>query len=258
MYQMKIRLLFVAALAWLLVSCGFSSIPDPPFPTRSILVESATETLTLDPTKTPPTPSLSPTLAKPIFTITAPPVPSITQVKVDLDKATLHLEELPKGFQVLDEKSQAQAGLAPNALTQSFAGIFRQAQPIHSFAYVTSDPKNFEIVVGLVFSPILAAEQASFDQILTDPNGAIKNFAKSFGSDVNVLPNLPNLGDSRTGWGFTSTSGQPQLKGEMVITRRETVICLLVSMFPADQKPTVKITDLAQILDANVNKAFGK
>lgn len=203
-------------------------------------------------------PAVPPTLAATATKAPSPVPPTPTPVRVDLNLATLRLEDMPKGFQTLDEKSQAQAGLSPESIRQSFSGIFRQAQLLHSFAFVTSDPKNFEIVVGLVFAPILPAEQASFDSMLVDPNGAIKNFAKSFGGEAKALANLPNLGDSRTGWSFTTASGQPPLKGEMVISRRDTLVALLLAMFPSDQKPAAAVANLAQALDTAMKKALGQ
>lgn len=254
MNQKKMNLVVAAALAWTLMSCGLPYLEEPLFPTLSALTVSATET----PAIILPSPSFTAVLENPTATNPPTAIPSPTAVKVDLTHASLRLEELPKGFQVLDQESQAQAGLSPDAIAQSFKGIFQQAQPIHSFAYVTTDLKNFEIVVGLVFYPIITAEQASFDQMLTDPNGAIKNFAMSFGGEVKSLANLATLGDSRAGWGFTSSSGQPPLNGEMVIIRRETVVTLLLTMFPSDQKPLAAVGNLAQTLDANVKKGLGK
>jgi hypothetical protein len=207
----------------------------------------------------PASPTPLPTRIAASATPTAKPVaPTPAPAKIDLKLATLRLENLPKGFQALDEKSQAQAGLAPDAIRQSFSGIFRQAELIHSFAFVTSDPKAFEIVVGLVFSPILPVEQPSFDQMVADPNGAVKNFAKNFGGEAKMLAHLSAVGDCRTGWSFNTASGSPPLKGEMMIARRETIVALLLTMFPSDQTPAAPVDNLAQTLDGNMKKALGK
>jgi hypothetical protein len=245
----------VLVLAGLLAGCGRPTPQEAVLPTLTV----ATGLPSLAPSPLPSSPTPAPTRPAPSATPSPSPLPPTpTAPKVDLNLATLSLKELPVGFQALDEKSQAQAGLSPDAIRQSFAGIFKQAEPIHSFAFVTSDPKNFEIVVGLVFAPVVPAEQGSFDQILVDPNGAIKNFAKSFGGEAKALANLPNLGDSRTAWGFTTTSGQPPLKGEMILLRRDTIVALLLTLFPSDKNPPAPAVNLAQTLDGNLKKALGK
>lgn len=255
----KICLLIASILIWTLASCGPAYPKDRVLPTPTVFIEALPEIPTRTPTLLLPTLTLSPTQPLPTATSTASPEPSPTAVEVDLNLATLRLEELPVGFEVLDEKSQSQAGLSPDKIRQLFSGIFGQALLVHSFSYVTSDPKKFEIVVGLVLSPIIAADQVVIDQMLTDPNGFMKNFAKNFGSEAALLSDLPRLGDSLTiGWGFTCASGQPPLRGEIVITRRDTIVTWLLIMFPSDQKPSAPVSNLARILNANVEKALKK
>ncbi len=186
----KICLLVMALFAWTLASCGTSYPTEVVLPTQPVLIEVTTQVPTRTPTVVLPVPTSAPTRALPTATVTSTLEPRPTAVEVDLKQATLRLEELPAGFEILDEKSQAQAGLSADTVGQLFAGIFRQAQPVHSFSYVTSDPKKFEIVVGLVLSPVVAADQAAFDQMLADPNGVMKNFAKNFGSEAKLIPNL--------------------------------------------------------------------
>ncbi|MDO8971563.1 MAG: hypothetical protein Q7U74_12790 [Saprospiraceae bacterium] len=176
---------------------------------------------------------------------------------VDMSKAVLKIEDFPVGFQVLDANAQRQLGMLPETLSQPFEGIFRQASPVTSFAFANPEAKLFEVVIGLVFYPLTHQEQAAFDSMLENPNPTIKNFSQGFGGQAQLLAEMGKFGNASIGWTFTSTGGQTQFKGEMVMFRRENAVGLLLIMFLADQKPPAASSMLAPILDERIRMGLG-
>jgi hypothetical protein len=245
-------LLLTITLLSLLVGCGLPTPAriDPPAEPGATLQAQAQA-----PTQAPtlaPSPSLAPTQAPALPTATSRP----TLRPADLAGAVLRLEDFPKGFQALDAQSQAQLNLTPEALGRAFEGTFRQAKPVLSFGYFNPNAKSFEVVVGVVFYPLAAAEVDTFDRMLVDPNGAMRNFAQGFGGQVQSLESLPQVGNAVAGWGFTNTTGSATLKGEMVISRRATTVSLLLALYIADQKPAVVLAALAPLLDMRLKAIF--
>jgi hypothetical protein len=251
--RVAISLFFILAL---LAGCGL------PMPAPTQLAEAPVlppqPTLT-SPVAPSPTPSLPPPTSAPTPT-SLPPTPTAvaTPSSDDIAKAALKVEDFPKGFQTLDAAARTQLNLTPEALGRAFEGTFRQAKPVLSFGYFNPDAKAFEVVVGVVFYPLTPAELDAFDHMLSDPNGAMKNFAQSFGGQVQPLESMPQVGNVVNGWSFISTSGTASLKGEMVFMRRETAVTMLLALYLADQKPAVVLAALAPLVDLRLKTLYEK
>ncbi len=248
MKSLRIYLCFFLALG-LLAACQPASTRTDPAVTVPV-VFTLTPNQPATPTPTSPTPSPLPS-DTPTPTITPSPRP------VDMSQAVLRLEDLPDGFEVLDDASMTQLGLKPDLLAQLFEGTFHEAKPVTSFAFHNTKGKTFEIVIGTVFYPLTSVEQTRLDRILADPNAVMNNFTQGFNGQAQLNPNLSKVGDRSVGWWFTSASGQTTLKGEMVEFRRADAAGLMMTLGLADQTPPAPIQTLASLFDQRILKGLG-
>lgn len=145
----------------------------------------------------------------------------------------------------MDESSKEEMGLTTDALARSFEGIFRQAKPISSFAFLNPDPQKYEIVTGIVFYPLNASEVEAFDHMLDDSAATMLRFSQSFGGQAQPYPQMIKAGDRSLAWTFSSTSGQLTFKGEMIVLRQTDAVALLMTLNLADQKPALTVANLA-------------
>ena len=87
---------------------------------------------------------------------------------------TLTLEDLPAGFLALPPEDLQKLGMTP----ESFAGLGKcwsaAAQLTGYSGFI--DPRNFQVVVGLVFSPVSPLEAAAIHMQLASPDAAVKAF----------------------------------------------------------------------------------
>jgi len=234
-----------------LASTGCAAVTSLPTPTVAIYPATASvaPTASLSPTASlPPTPI--PTL-RPTLTYTPKPR------KVDMGLAGLRLEDFPPGFEVLDEANQARLGLTPELLFHLFEGTFRQASPVNRFAFHTSEGGPFEVVIGVVFYPLMKPEQVELDHILADPESAMLNFSQGFGGQAQLAPEFSQVANAAVGWTFRSENGQARLQGEMVIFRRGEAAAIMMALYQADQKPPAGLATLAPRLDQRVNQGLG-
>ena len=235
----------------LLTGCQPANTPTLPAATITLVY-----TLTPTPIQPTATPVASPT-ATPLPSEMPTPTSTPTLRPVDMSQAILRLEDLPDGFEVLDDASMTQLGLKPDLLAKVFEGTFHQSTPVTSFAFHNARDKPFEIVVGTVFYPLTSAEQNQFDRILADPNAVMNNFTQGFTGAAQLNPDLGKVGNKSVGWWFTSASGQSTLKGEMVEFRRADAAGLMMTLGLVDKTPPAPIQTLAPLLDQRILMGLG-
>jgi hypothetical protein len=235
-------------IVMLLAGCLPTSVrSEQPTPVLSVVAANTPMPLTPTPLPSPsPLPSATPTVT-----------PTATPGVVDLSLATLRIEDLPDGFEVLDDASQSQLGLKPDLLAQMFEGTFHQAKPVSSFAFHNAKTNTFEIVIGVVFYPLTDVEQAQLDKILAVPDTVMNNFSQGFNGKAQLIVGLRLVGNKSVGWAFTNTSGQTTLQGEMMMFRRENAAALMMTLSVAGQKPGASIATMAPLLDQRIKTGLG-
>jgi hypothetical protein len=244
--------LILALVGWslLLSGCSPESVDLPPVgPTQSPLVlPTATSLPTL------------PLTATATLSSTKTPAPTNTPTPrvVDMSRAVLQLEDLPKGFLVLDEATQAQLGITPDLLAQFFENTFHKSRPAATFAFHNADKQPFEVIIGAVFYPLETQEQVEFDRVVGDSEGLIRNFSQGFEGKTQALANSSKVGDASAAWTFLSSSGQASLKGEMLVFRHANAAGLLMTLFVADKQPLAPIVQIAPLFNKRIQASLGE
>lgn len=261
-------LLCVSIVAMLLLSCSIpesvASLWATPTPTpTSTPTSTPTPTATATPTVTPtstPTRTLTPTNT-PTITPTRPPTATPTP---DLSAATLTLKDLPLGFQTLSPAELQQIGFTESALARGF-GTITQARPRNLAVFLNGDPQKFELIALFLLYPLSTLETAGFDLQISSPDA----FCKSLGSGLagsgtsvaiktcSVLPGMDKFGDRSLGSSLVLTTSGIDLRTDIGVVRRGTVVEVIYAFYLDGRQPPMSISEITRILDARVAAALG-
>ncbi len=270
-------LLLASMVAWLISGCGVASelvalvqtrTPTPtatptstqtPTPTPT-----STPTSTFTPTATPTsTPTSTPTRV-PTATFTPTPRPTNTPTAVptpNLSAAALTLQDLPRGFEALDEADLAKLGISNAALARSF-GSFSQAKLQDSFVFIATGTNRIDLIMGLLIHPLSTLERASFDFAMANPDTLFKGIASGMGGSAAqvkstaVLPGMDKFGDKSAGVTLVFANAAAALRMDIVIIRRGPAVAVLYVMYLDGTQPTVGIAELAKKWDSRLAAAL--
>lgn len=173
-----------------------------------------------------------------------------------LASAVLLGTDFPSGFTVLDAKGQAQIGVTQDTVAGLFQGTFSQATPSNYFAFINPTDSSYQLVLGILFSPLAPAESAAFDSTLADPEKAKISFVSGLGSNASVLATPASLGDKSIGLTFTTQSNAITLRGDVVVIHRSHVVAILLTMYQDGNKPPADLISLAGTLDGRLQAAL--
>ncbi len=200
----------------------------------------------------PPTYTPVPTLKGADATQAARLLQTATLQTADLSAVKIQLQDLPVEFQELDAASQQQIGLTQASLASYFEGTFSQARATNYFAFVNAKAESFEVVLGLLFSPLSAAEKASFDKELSDPSLAMQTFSAAFGGAAEVIQGSDQVGEKSAGFTFLSQSGALSMRGDLYLARRQGVAQLVLVLYQDGKQPPMPAAALSALLDARL------
>jgi hypothetical protein len=238
-----------AALGLGMLACQLPFSQDAPQPPATSEPPSQAAPLavsTLPPTYTPAPPP------------TQRPVMTVAAGAADLSTVKIQIQDLPPEFQELDAASQAQIGLTQEALGAYFAGTFTQAKSANYSAFLNAKPESFEVVLGLLFTPLASAEKAAFDQELSDPGLAMQTFTANFGGETQIIQGSDQLGEKSAGFTFLSQAGTLSMRGDLYLARRQDVAQLVLVLYQDGKQPPVPAAALAALLDARLKAAFNQ
>lgn len=165
------------------------------------------------------------------------------------------VEDLPKGFTELSEDDLAQLQISPESLEESMGTALSKATAQNFRAYLNADPKNFEVVLSVLFYPLTTLEKASFDIGLQNPENFLKGFSKGAGDNLTepeVMADAEGIGDASLGILTSIPSEALALKMQIVIVRRDTIISMNMIMYQDTAEPVISAIELAKILDKKV------
>ena len=248
----KLPALFTtAALGLVMLACQSPFSPAGPEAATAPALPSqpaASGISTLPPTRTPP---LAPTLTERL-------VVTPTLKSADLSAVKIELKDLPPDFQAVDVASQEQIGLTEATLGAYFTGAFSQAQPANYFAYLNAKPETFEVVLGLLFTPLTGDEAATFDNELSDPALAMQTFGANFGGAAEIIQGSDQVGQKSAGFTFLSQTGTLSMRGDLYLARRENVASVVLVLYQDGKQPPMPAAGIAAFLDARLKAAFNQ
>lgn len=177
---------------------------------------------------------------------------------LDLSSVVVRLNELPQGFQELDRVTQTQIGLTEETLSAFFQGSFKNAKPGNYFAFLNPASGSFEVLVGMLFSPLSNDEKVTLDAEMSDPQKAKQNFDSGFGGSAEILKGAETVGEKSIGFTFTTESGAVTLRGEMVMARRGEVAFVVLVLYQDGKKPLVTVVEVGTNLDGKLKAALSR
>ncbi len=250
-------------LSALVLGCSMSSALTPVSTDTPVPTATDAATFTPAPTHTPePTNTPEPTATPKLMATRKPTAkPTATKVKVegpDLTGAELVLSDLPEGFEEISESDLAAMNMSVEDLNASMSSGFQQAT-MHNFTAFL-EPSNFQMVMGMLMSPLTSMEKAGFDVILEDPDQVVKLFAGGLAgnSEVSAIEGLDKFGDASIGVTALMPSDPISMRMDMTIVRRGEVIEMILLLYRDGKVPDVTVGDLAQILDDRLAEVLGK
>jgi hypothetical protein len=170
----------------------------------------------------------------------------------------LLLEDLPAGFLALPPEDLKKLGMTPDGFA-AFGKCWSAAAPLirHS-GFI--DPRDFQVVVGLVFSPVSPLEAAAVHMQLASPDAAVKSFQSGppIGpvGQFTVIPGLDVFADRSQGLTATMTRGALAVRWDIVVAIRGTALEIVLSMYRDGAKPTAGAAEIARALDARTAAAL--
>jgi len=172
---------------------------------------------------------------------------------LDLSAASIFLEDLPLGFQVLSQDELDRLDSALNIYRGMLSGQ-TEAGIVNVTGFRSEDVLNRQIVISGLITPLSPFEQTQIDRELGNPGNVIQQLKEQLGGEeTGALPGYEGIGT--TGIGFTTTTGSYRLN--YIVARRGPVVIEVATLFEADQAPLVDIVALARLLDGRVSAVVG-
>jgi hypothetical protein len=171
---------------------------------------------------------------------------------------------LPSGFQALSPAELQQVGFTESALARGF-GTITQARPRNLAVFLNGDPQRFELIALFLLYPLSSLETAGFDLQISNPD----TFCKSLGSGLagsgttvaikscRVLPGMDKFGDRSLGSSVVLTASGIDLRVDIVVVRRGTVVEVIYAFYLDGRQPPMSVSEITGILDARVVAALG-
>ena len=186
------------------------------------------------------------------------PTPARPPTSMAQPPPTLRLEDLPAGFLALPPEDLQKLGMTPESLA-GFGKCWTAAAQLTGYSGFI-DPRNFNVVVGLVFSPVSPLEAAAIHLQLASPYAAVKSFQSgppiAPAGQFTPIPGLDVFGDRSQGLTVTVTGKDVALRWEMVVAIRGTALEIVFCMYRDGVKPTASIGEIARALDARTAAAL--
>ncbi|MRS05559.1 hypothetical protein EG832_20445, partial [bacterium] len=125
---------------------------------------------------------------------------------LDLTKAVLKAEDLPSGFSLYTAEQMAAINLNEESLTESFAGVFKEAKLENFSVFSNNDAANPALIFSLIFYPLSQADIDKWNDELNDPAKLKEGFASGFGGSVDMNNAYKGIADGSAGFD-TNTGG---------------------------------------------------
>jgi hypothetical protein len=216
--------------------------------TAALWTPTPTATPTSTPTATPtetPTPTNTPTVTPtPTNTPSPTPTPNLTGVK-------LYQSDLPAGFEPIDP---AEMGFEPSEETPAE----------NVAAFTSSDPVQY--VLFFLHRGQTRLDQSNIDFSITHPETFVNPIVKSFKAEnpnarlvsQTDLPGGSQIGDRSCGVRVVLDTGNIKIRVDVVVFRRQRVMCYLEYIQADQDESLTSAMDLARRLDARLARALGQ
>lgn len=176
-------------------------------------------------------------------------------VEIDLSSAVLTLDDLPAGFQTLDEADLNSMGFSKESILKGFTDILSKATAQNFVAFL--NPTQTQIIVSSVIYPLTFLEEKSFDILLSSPDKLSSLIPDSAGAkNLQAIQGLENIGDKAGGFSFTTSTDQVLWMSDILLVRRNAAIALTYTLSPAGVQPSISVIQLATLLDTKIDRAY--
>jgi len=181
------------------------------------------------------------------------PANALQQGEPDLSSATIALDDLPSGFQLLSGDDLARLESAMD-LAQAYLQSNTQAELINFTGYRTTQATDIQFALAGLVTPISSAEQSMIDRAFSNPDAAIEELSAMIGgSGASELPGASSIGNSRLAFSM-ETMG---FRMEYVVARRGPVLVEVAYLYKEGNQPLTGAVELARILDDRVAAVVG-
>ena len=176
----------------------------------------------------------------------------------DLSEVLLRLEDMPPGFEDLQEAQKQAMSQALSQLAGAF-GANTQMSPQNVTGYWNADASNPQFVVSLLISPLSEAEQRSFDDIVEKPEEIKRAMGQMFGSSTQaeLLEAIDQVGEASIGFSVIVSASGINLRMEFISARRGQVIEEVLVAYLVTAEPLADVRQMARLLDDRLAKAIG-
>ena len=176
----------------------------------------------------------------------------------DLSEVLLRLEDMPPGFEDLQEAQKQAMSQALSQLAGAF-GANTQMSPQNVTGYWNADASNPQFVVSLLISPLSEAEQRSFDDIVEKPEEIKGAMGQMFGSSTQaeLLEAIDQVGEASIGFSVIVSASGINMRMEFISARRGQVIEEVLVAYLVTAEPLADVRQMARILDDRLAKAIG-
>ncbi len=211
-------------------------------------------------------PALEPATATPTFTLPPTLTPDLTPTITptpDLTGTTIRLQDLPPGFEPVPEADLQKYNFTEASIAQSFSQIAIQARPRNLFVFSKKTPK-VELVVGFVLYPLSSFERTIVDSSLSNPDSVLQALAAGFAiggrsiKSSRIIPGMDKFGDRSVGVTALPSMDSPQLRMDVVVTRRGSIAEIVCLIYSDGSPPSFEIGTVALLLDSRVAISLGR
>jgi len=175
--------------------------------------------------------------------------------EIDLSSAGLTLDDLPAGFQTVDEADLRLLGFSKESILKGFSDILSKATAQNFVVFL--NPTQTQIIVSSVIYPLTFLEEKSLDILLSNPDQLSSLIPVSAGAtNLQVIQGLEDIGDKAGGLSFTTSTDQILWTNDILLVRRNAAIALTYTLSPAGIQPSISAIQLATLLDSRIDQAY--
>ena len=168
----------------------------------------------------------------------------------DLSGVILNLEDMPPGFEELQE-NQKEAMTTALAQMGRALGSGSRIRTQNATGYWNADPANIQMVVSLLISPLSEVEQKNFDNTIQKPDQLLVLLARMLGSNTEAeqLAGMDDIGETSFAFSVLASTSGLDIRMEVIAARRGEVVEQILVAYLDGQQPAADVHEIARVLD---------